>query len=204
MSADAEAPIFRLLNPDTLTALEATFANLEQAAVAEVEADGIPQGQIELPLRFLDLRYLGVESTLTIARPADGDYQADYELLHEQMFGYRRNERPIEIVAARVEVVGRVSQDDTSEQPTTYRRPDPAATASVFLDSEMRLTDIYHRRDLQPGDELIGPAILCEPTSTVVVDFGFTATVTGAGSVLLFDRKAGHVNPLTRSANTGI
>ena len=81
---------------------------------------GFAQGRIELPLRFLDLRYHGVEATLTIAQPADGDYRAAYEPLHEQTLRLPRNERPLEIVAARVEVIGRDVADNASEQPTTY------------------------------------------------------------------------------------
>src|SRR5262249_26000069 len=35
------------------------------------------------------------------------------------------------------------------------------------------------------GDEIAGPTILCEPTSTVVVDPGFTATILSRGEIVM-------------------
>src|SRR5213078_22604 len=40
---------------------------------------------------------------------------------------------------------------------------------------------------LRPGDEIAGPAILCEPSSTVVVEPGFAATILARGEILLSD-----------------
>src|SRR5690606_18664905 len=120
----------------------------------------------------------------------DGDYRTAYEALHEQLYGYRREGRPIEIVAARVEVVGRTPEPPVGEEPPRPRRPQPSEMVSAFFDGAHRLTSLFHRRDLHAGDDLIGPAIVCEPTSTVVIEPGFTATVTSRGEILIDDTAA--------------
>jgi 5-oxoprolinase (ATP-hydrolysing) len=182
-----EAPVLGRIGPQTLAELEPTFLDLEQAAVEEVRQDGIRDEQIDPPLRSLDMRYEGIESTLTIPQPADGDYRAAYEALHQQMFGYRRDDRPVEVVAARVEVVGRTPHEGLPVEEATPRFPQPDRVQTVTFGETERSTGIFHRRNLQAGDELVGPAILCEPTSTVVIDPGFTATITGRGDVLIRD-----------------
>ena len=79
----------------------------------------------------------GVESTINVPRPADGDFAARYGELHEQLYGYRREGRPLEIVAARVEVVGTLPEPpDPAVEPVAAaarsrrRRPKPGSTAS--------------------------------------------------------------------------
>src|SRR5690606_2353373 len=116
-----EAPVLQRIGPQTLGELEPTFVELEQAAIEEVLQDGIRASQIDPPLRSLDMRYEGIESTLTIPQPADGNYRAEYEALHEQMFGYRREGRPVEVVAARVEVVGRTPHEGQTAEAVTQR-----------------------------------------------------------------------------------
>ena len=54
------------------------------------------------------------------------------------------------------------------------RRPKPGSTGQPHP------TPIFFREEIRPGDEFDGPAIVCEPTSTVVVDPGFRATVLAA------------------------
>ena len=56
--------------------------------------------------RSLDVRYRGVDSYLTIDWPQDDDFAAAFAAAHRQRYGYMHEDRPLEIVAARVEVVG--------------------------------------------------------------------------------------------------
>jgi N-methylhydantoinase A len=47
----------------------------------------------------------------------------------------------------------------------------------VYFDGSYHDTPIYDRRDLAPGNEIDGPAIVVEDDSTVVVQPAYTATV---------------------------
>ncbi len=46
-------------------------------------------------------------------------------------------------------------------------------------------TPVLLRSDLHAGDEFTGPAILCEPTSTIVIDPGFDARLTERGDLVI-------------------
>lgn len=181
----AEFSVLRPLSAETLASLEGQFRAAEERLRGEVAAEGISPERIEPPIRSLELRYRGVESTIHVLQPADGDYAAEYEARHEQMYGYRHQGRGIEVAAARVEVVGTLAVPLLPAAEPVPRRPQATETATVWFDGRAVETPVFVRADLQPGDEISGPAVICEPTSTVVVEPGFQASLLEQGEILI-------------------
>lgn len=163
------------------------FGELADEARREVEAEGIPNERIGAPQCSLDLRYLGVESTINVAEPADGNWRAAYESQHQARYGYCHSRRDLEIVAARVEVVGSMPEPPDNAQPIVERVPDSAENAIVYFEGEPVETPVFTRDQLQPGDHFEGPAIVCEPTSTVVIEHGFSAKILSRGEIVISD-----------------
>jgi 5-oxoprolinase (ATP-hydrolysing) len=186
-----ERAVLQPLTTETLAGLEGLFEEMEQAARADVRREEILADRIDRPVRSLDLRYQGIESTINVLQPDDGDYRGRYEALHEQMYGYRRAGRPLEIVVARVEVVGRTSDVTSPPRPVQVRAAQPSSYVRTWFAGEELATAVLMRDQLQPGDRISGPAILCEPTSTVVIDPGWTGDVLARGELLLTDRAEG-------------
>jgi 5-oxoprolinase (ATP-hydrolysing) len=182
-----ERSVLEAYSPDTLAKLELVWQELAENARREVLADGVAAEHVGPPLRSLDLRYRGVEATLHVPLPADGDFAARYEQLHEQLYGYRRPGREIEITAARVELVGALPAPEEAAAALVPRRPTAASTTEVIFAGHPQQAPVYLRENLRPGDEIDGPAIVCEPTSTVVVDPGFRVAILARGELLLTD-----------------
>lgn len=182
-----EQSVLKPWSTDEVAALEPLFGRLEAQARDEVVAEGIPPEAISPPNRSLDLRYQGVEATINVERPADGDYAARYEELHQQLYGYRHSGRGVEIVAARVEVVGRMPDPPDAAAEPVRRRPSPAETTTTWFEGRPHETGVFYRGALHAGDEISGPAIVCEPTSTVIVDPGFEAKILSRGEILMID-----------------
>lgn len=172
-----EQSIFRELNSDTLESLQSTFAELAKQATDDVIADGIPAAQISHTVESLDLRYVGAETTLNVARPEDGDYQSAFEQRHREIYGYLHQSRPLEVTAARVEVVGSLPHPAQTTTDPVPRTPNPDRTVETTFEGEALETAIFQRQQLHPGDTIEGPAIICEEISTVVIEPGFRATV---------------------------
>ena len=184
-----ERAVLQHYSKETLAALTPVFQEMETEARREVLADGVSEANLQPPSRSLDLRYQGVESTINVPWPADGDFAARYGQLHEQLYGYRREGRALEIVAARVEVVGTLPEPlDPAVEPV-LRRPTPSTTTETWFDGKPHATPVFFREEIRPGDEFDGPAIVCEPTSTVVVDPGFRATILSRGELLLAESR---------------
>ena len=180
-----ERSVLKPYSAEQLAELESLFAELEQTARAEVSAEGIASERISPAVKSLDLRYAGVEATIRVTCPPDGDYAAKYEELHLQLYGYAHSGRKLEITAARVEVVGLTAESPTDPQPLLPRVPTPDDSQRAWFDGQFRDTPIFFREHLHPGDEITGPALISEPSSTIVVDLGWTARLLGRGEVVL-------------------
>jgi len=182
-----EHAVLKVYSTDQLEELEPLFQKLDSTAKAEVLAEGISESQIIPTVRSLDLRYQGIEATINVACPEDGNYAARYQQLHQQLYGYVHEGRAIEITAARVEVVGKMEQPQQKTDTVVPRKPEPSETTEAWFDGHQHETGIFLRENLHAGDEISGPAIVCEPTSTVVIDPGFQATVSERGDLVLTD-----------------
>lgn len=195
-----EQAVLRPWSLEQLRDLEPLFGSLEARCRDEILAEGIDPGDIQPVRRSLDLRYQGIEATINVPCPVETDsagtgvaagagfdYAKRYEELHQQLYGYVHRNRAIEIVAARVELTGRTPEPPEPAVPVQPRRPVPEETINVWFDRVAIPTAVFSRHQLHPGDQIDGPAILCEPTSTVVVEPGFAARILPHGEILLED-----------------
>ncbi|HEY3964251.1 MAG TPA: hydantoinase B/oxoprolinase family protein [Planctomycetaceae bacterium] len=182
-----EQAVLKPWSAGNVASLEPVFAQLEARARDEVIAEGLLPESISPPNRSLDLRYQGVEATINVSCPADRDYAARYQDLHRQLYGYKHSGRSIEIVAARVEVVGRTPDPPDAAAELVVRHPVATEITTTWFDGAAHSTGVFYRDTLRPGDEITGPAILCEPTSTVVVEPGFNVSILARGEILLTD-----------------
>jgi 5-oxoprolinase (ATP-hydrolysing) len=182
----AESAVQQICSREQIEKLSPLFAELERGCQQAIEAEGLTLQNMLTPIRSLDLRYRGVEATINIPCPADGDYAKRYEELHLQLYGYKHT-REIEITAARVEVVARLDRPAEPPSATVLRHPAAAITTTTWFQGRDYQTRVFTREELRPGDEIIGPAIVCEPSSTVLIDPGFTAAVLSRGEILITD-----------------
>jgi 5-oxoprolinase (ATP-hydrolysing) len=177
--------IERPLDDEALADVGRLLDTLEDEASAEVRAEGIPDPQITAA-RFLDLRYRGVDSYLTIGWPADEDFTAAFVSEHRRRYGYVHERRSLEILAARVEVTGKAAAAAV-ERRMSFNQTD-APTGSAPPKMAERPFSLRDRESLRSGDRINGPAIITEDISTTVIDEGWEAEVMSGGELLLTDR----------------
>ncbi len=163
---------------------EQLLEQLGRTASQQVEDEGIPADRIAVT-PFLDLRYQGTDAFLTIARPAGGDYAAKFTEEHQRRYGYTHHGRPLEVVAARVEAVGRSSIPAPDSRRVTAGHPTAKESTQAWFRGQSRSTAIYQRHALRAGDRVEGPAIITEQVSTTVVDPGWIAEVLSGFELLL-------------------
>ena len=180
-----EQSVLQTLNNKTLAELQPEFGKMETAARADVLADGVAAANILPAICSLDLRYTGVEASIRIVCPSDGDYAAAYTSQHRQLYGYVHQGREIEVTAARVEVIGKMPQHADERQSQSAEPVQPTEIVSAIFDGDSRDTAVYVRDDLRSGHKISGPAIICEPTSTIVIEPAATATITPTGDCLI-------------------
>ena len=71
-------------------------------------------------------------------------------------------------------------------RPTASRPATPSQTVETWFDAATS-AEVFTRDAIRPGEVLCGPAILCEPSSTTVIDPGWQGEVLSGGELLLTD-----------------
>ena len=149
----AEQSVLQPCSDDAVRSLASVFDEMESRLTDEVLAEGIAARDIDRGVRSLDLRYRGLDATINIPQPDDGRFVDAYEAEHERLYGYRHSGRGVEIVAARMEVVGRLPTPELPAIPANQRRPDPRETTQTCSTAPLP-TAVFLRARPQPGDEI--------------------------------------------------
>ena len=184
-----EAP----LTAGLLSRLPGITGPLEQAARAEVEADGVPAGRIAAVHRA-HLRYQGTDTAVIVPVGSLEDMTAAFEAEYSRRFSFLMPDKPVLVEAVSVEVTGaqREPGGEAETQPRSDsvdqaqpERPDSSKRVRMFTGGGWAEVDLFPRAGLRPGHAIDGPAIITEELATTVVEPGWQAVVTGRGDLLL-------------------
>ena len=158
--------------------------NRRDAEEAEEEKSLHPRSKSVL-YRVL-LRYEGTDSSLIVDFGDIVEMRRGFEEAHRQRYGFVVPEKGLIVEAVSVEVIGK---SDIPEEPIIERKinqsPVSVATVRMFTGNVWQETPLFKRSDLQPGDCVLGPAIIVEATGTNVIEPGWQAEVTNRNHLLL-------------------
>jgi len=140
------------------------------------------------------MRYVLQEWELPVELPA-GPFECDdleeirnrFHKAHHARYGFSREDRPVEFVA--LLVTASVPAPSVTYGATGHRRTsggDGPRTWPVVVDPREGAVDVAvrARAELQPGDELHGPVVVTEPTSTMYVQRGWDVVVDDMGNLV--------------------
>ncbi|MFO8212391.1 hypothetical protein R2K36_33565, partial [Pseudomonas aeruginosa] len=89
-------------------------------------------------------------------------------------YGFLTPGTALEVESVTLEAVGLTDVLEDPELPvTTAVLPRRLATVAMHIGGQRREAPLYDRRQLQPGNRVVGPAILAEAVSTTVVEPGW-------------------------------
>lgn len=179
------AGVYRPFDAAAVDDLNRLLDDLAHEARRDVASEGVAAERIEVR-RLVDLRYQGVDAALTLEMSPD--VAAAYAVEHERLFGYRRDDKPLEVTAVRVEAVGKTSDFAEPERPVESRTPPALRTVTAWFDGRAQNTGVFERTELRPGDRIVGPAIVCEASATTIIDPDWTAEMLPRGELLLSDQ----------------
>jgi N-methylhydantoinase A len=169
--------------------IEARFEALEGEARERLRAEGIADKDVRLA-RSVDMRYLGQWRSLGI--PVEGSIEslealtARFHQEHERQHTYKREGQPVEIYQLRVAAIGNIPKPDLPYAEPEEHEPEPGNHREVvFGNGEVFRTAVYARDSLRPGAKIVGPAIVEQLDSTVVVPPGDDAEVDGWSNILV-------------------
>jgi N-methylhydantoinase A/oxoprolinase/acetone carboxylase beta subunit len=183
--------------PDIATIAEA-YADLEQQAIDQLQADGISTKDTSL-VRFADCRYAGQGYELRTVAPTGkiddsfiADLGASFHKTHAREYGSSFEEKTVELVNIRVSGIGRIPEVKPAELPQGLPTPSDEAlvgSREVYFEVDRVASGVtancYRRDQLLAGNQIHGPAIIEQFDTTTVLPPDYFAEVDRFGNLII-------------------
>ncbi len=188
------------LDRDTV---EGHFRDLRRAAVEALLAEGVSRDRIAVSCA-VDMRYVGQFSEVEVPVPEAELTEAvvarlagDFHRIHESLNGYGMPDAAAEIVNLRAVGRGLADTELMSERNGT---PATALTGRrrAFIEDGFREVPVYDGHRLASGEDIAGPAIVEQETTTVVVTPEYRLTCDAFGNYLVYLGERGLAGSLAR------
>jgi N-methylhydantoinase A len=198
--ADMRADFVQTINAPTTT--------VDSAALARVINDQATEGRAMLDAAGgafsardvvveLDMAYLGQTHTVSVPLPVTtsgdvidpptaDDIARAFDATYMRVYGRLLPGGVSRILNLRTAVIGRRPRFDLATlAPTTSGAVAPRATRQVHMGGRWHEVPIYDRLAMPVGTRILGPAVLEQPDTTILIEPGQTGTVDAYGNVIL-------------------
>ncbi|RZV51719.1 MAG: 5-oxoprolinase, partial [Sphingomonadaceae bacterium] len=156
----------------------------------ELEAQGVQSKAIRARSSAL-LRYRGTETTITVPITDAATMAQAFEAAHRRRYGFLAQEKPLLMDTLIVEAESAAASNPL--QTASKKRnetPPPQALARMFSRGEWHDTPLFDLSDLAYGHGIAGPAIVTEPTGTIVIEPGWNGAIDPHGNLILTAHEA--------------
>lgn len=186
------------LKEENIAEINEIFSGLVNKGNEWLDAEHIPGEQKEI-IRRADMRYYGQNFELSVEIPYDAVNEENLEEIknlfhsvHNREYGYKVDDGLVQIVNFRVIALGKVSTVQLEGKEEHGSCPDHAKVEEreVYFEEAggFVMTPIYDKKLLQSGNTMIGPAIVEQMDSTIVIPPNYEARI-DAYSNIHFTRK---------------
>jgi len=181
-----EAAVEAPLGEDGMASLGHTLDELEADGRREMREQGVEDSLIT-SVRKIRVRYEGTDTPLEVDFGSVDGIVGAFEEVHRGRFGFISEDKGHIVEALAVEVIGATdtAEDPLIPEPDGGIEPRPLARRRVVFGGTAQETAFYERAGLTPGSRIAGPAVIIEPTSTTVLEPGWSAGMSERGHLLL-------------------
>lgn len=168
--------------PGTVEQYTITLKNLEDEALTRLRDDVGETPHAPSLSHFIELRYRGQEFTIAVPVPEDGLNLSTYpkvrelfDHMHERLYGHKAPNEQVEAIGVRTVIsmpLDSAPMTNAAAADQDQGDPRPVEHRPVVLHGggpEPVLCPVYERDELLVGQRVIGPAIVQEATSSVVI-----------------------------------
>ncbi len=178
-----------------LDALNNKLEELEKQGIQKLLEDGFSESDIVIE-RTMEMRYVGQVHECNVLIP-NGFIDADkaqvildrFHKRHKELYTYDELDSKVELVNIEVSVMGKISKPQLPTLPTQVEDISQAQTGtrSMLFEREEGWVDtpIYDGEKFGAGATVTGPALIQEPTTTLVIKSGWQAELHQTGTYKL-------------------
>lgn len=169
------------LTEDLLQGLTDRIQNLRDAVRSDVLAQGA--NNVET-MATCGVRYVGSDTALPVELANLGQMRDRFAGAHRRRFGFWAEDRALVLESVTVEARGASRVPDLTIGGGVARSGAIGA-AKVFCDGAWREAVVVHKDRMAEGQKVLGPALIVEPYSTIVVEPGWSARIDAQGALIL-------------------
>ncbi|CAH0027190.1 unnamed protein product [Clonostachys rhizophaga] len=182
----------------SLEELDFRLRELESTAAEKLVSDGATRDSLVFE-HFLNLRYVGSDTTFMIPRPENGAWAEAFTAEHKRQFSFIMAGRGIIVENVRVRATAQspsvepsfnLEKQLSSSSPTPVKADKVSDTVKMFFEGGWTEAPLYFLTSLAKGDMIQGPAIILDNTQTIVVNPTTKAIILERHVVLELDLKA--------------
>jgi N-methylhydantoinase A len=191
---DLGRPVVRKLGDITPGYLESLYVSMELEARKILERDDV------VIARWLDGRYAGQTWETPSVSVPDGSFGAaevqqvrrNFDETHERMWGYSLGNVDVKVTMVRVTATVDLAEPEWHFASDGALDGSDAPRRDVFLDNEWRSVPVVPRAELRVGATVEGPALITQPTSTLLLNASDEARIDASRHLwLTCDRRDG-------------
>ena len=166
-----------------------TFELMKHRGLEELVEEGFTKNQIHIE-RSLDIRYIGQSYELNIPCPKLGknfvrSVKQRFHITHKKRYGHMAKGQSVEIVTARLKVIGYIEHQNLIAMPKQSADPIvPEKEQTVVFDGRSVATKCYKRESLTIDQTLNGPALILQMDTTTVIPPSWTLRVDSLGNLI--------------------
>ena len=131
------------------------------------------------------LRYQDSDTSLAVKFENVEGMKLCFENTHRARFGFISPEKLVIIESIQVEVSCQSEQFESNKIIPNKIKTKSLTTQDVFINGKLEETIFYNRDEIKPNEKLSGPAVIIEPTSTIIVEPGWEATLKESNDLIL-------------------
>lgn len=182
---EKQEPVAAVFDPKQYAEQEnRRLEQLGKQAISELMAQGHASNTIEVSY-YLNLRYDGTDTALMIERPENHDFETVFQQKYQREFGFVLAERPLLIDDIRIRAIAKSPALKKHKIRTQTEVPLFDTKRPCFFKKGWLETPLYRMENLGAGQQIKGPAILIQNTSTILIEPDCLATISEYGDLTI-------------------
>lgn len=184
---ELQEPYSAVYGPESLIEASHRESNLLKLVMQKLQEQGFSDENIKTEA-YLNLRYEGTDTAIMVKCPINedgskGDYAVEFVKLFEREYGFKLQNRNILICDVRIRGIGVTNILKPRALESAMTVPKFECNYKVYFGNGWQDTPLFKLENLGYGHVILGPAIIMNGNSTVIVEPNCKAFITKYGNI---------------------